>query len=128
MQKKINLLHVEDDMDIQEITKLSLDLNNWFEMVQCSGGEEALSIAANYRPDVLLLDVMMPFMSGEVLLEKLRQLNGYADIPVIFMTARAQEAEKDVLIAAGAAKVIVKPFDPMTLGDQIIEVLEGQLS
>ncbi|MBB3995179.1 CheY-like chemotaxis protein [Sulfitobacter undariae] len=123
MLNKIKILHVEDDADIREITEMSLSLNDKFDLVQCPGGQEALDVAVDYRPDVLLLDVMMPAMSGEVLLQKLRLLDGYADIPAIFMTARAQKTEQDTLIAAGAIKVIIKPFDPMTLSDQIIEVL-----
>lgn len=124
MSEKLKILHVEDDSDILEICKLSLELSDDFELRQCADSRAALAVAATFNADILLLDVMMPEMGGEVLLEKLRTLPAYADTPAIFMTARAQQSEQAALLAVGAKAVIVKPFDPMTLGQQIRAVLE----
>ncbi len=115
----IKLLHVEDDPDIREIAKMALELSGDFEVVQCECGEDALRRASNYVPDVLLLDMMMPGLTGRQTLEKLRENPAFQTVPAIFMTARAQPDELDELRAIGATEVISKPFDPMSLSDQI---------
>ncbi|WP_298860875.1 response regulator [uncultured Sulfitobacter sp.] len=115
----IKLLHVEDDADIREIVKLSLELRDEFEVVQCSSGPDALSCLETFTPDVILLDMMMPGMTGKEALSLMRERPHVKDTPAIFMTARAQSSQLEELRAAGAAEVISKPFDPMTLGDQI---------
>lgn len=115
----IKLLHVEDDADIREIAKLSLELSGEFEVTQCASGPEALIQVRQFTPDVILLDMMMPGMTGKETLAHIRQLPGLAKTPAVFMTARAQASELDELRAIGAAEVISKPFDPMSLGEQI---------
>jgi two-component system phosphate regulon response regulator PhoB len=105
----IKLLHVEDDEAIREIVELSLEMAGGFEVVQRKCGEDALSHANDFTPG----------MTGRETLEKLRELPAFADIPAIFMTARAQANELDELRQIGAVTVISKPFDPITLGDQI---------
>jgi len=115
----IRLLHVEDDPDIREIAKLSLELSGDLKIVQCVCGPDAIAQLAVFTPDVLLLDMMMPWMTGKETLGRIREIDQYKEIPAIFMTARAQLSQMDELRAAGAAHVISKPFDPMALGDQI---------
>ncbi|WP_370401960.1 response regulator [Sulfitobacter sp. JB4-11] len=115
----IKLLHVEDDADIREIAKMALDLSGEFEVVQCESGEDALTTVPGYLPDVVLLDMMMPGMTGKQTLEKMREIPEMAHVPAIFMTARAQQAEMEELRSLGAAEVISKPFDPMSLADQV---------
>lgn len=120
MQQKLKILHVEDDVDVQEITKIALQLSDEFELVQCLSAVEALDVAKTYCPDILLLDVMMPDMTGDALLAKLREFPDYANTPAIFMTARAHDSEVAALKKAGGIAVIVKPFDPMALGEAIL--------
>jgi len=115
----IKLLHVEDDADIREIAKMALDLSGEFEVVQCESGESALMTVPDYLPDVVLLDMMMPGMTGKQTLEKMREIPQMAEVPAIFMTARAQQSEMEELRSLGAAEVISKPFDPMSLADQV---------
>lgn len=115
----IKLLHVEDDADIREIAKLSLELSGAFEVVQCASGPEAIAQLDRFVPDVLLLDMMMPGMTGKETLARIRDIPQFQDIPAVFMTARAQTSQIEELRSFGAAEVISKPFDPMTLGDQI---------
>ena len=115
----IRLLHVEDDESIREIVDLALEMAGGLEVVQCKCGEDALVRANDYIPDVLLLDMMMPGLTGRQTLELLRERPAFAEIPAIFMTARAQPNEMDELRQIGAVEVISKPFDPITLGDQI---------
>lgn len=119
----IRLLHVEDDLDILEIAQMALELSGAFEILQCSDPEDALLQAQNFAPDVLLMDLMMPGMSGDVLLGRLRELPGLETTTAIFMTARVQAHEIQALIAKGAKDVIAKPFDVLTLGDRIQEIL-----
>ncbi len=120
----IKILHVEDDESIREIVDLALEMAGGFEVVQCDSGEAALARANDYIPDVLLLDMMMPGLTGRQTLELLRERPEFAEIPAIFMTARAQPNEMDELRQIGAVDVISKPFDPITLGDQIKAVLD----
>jgi len=115
----IKLLHVEDDPDIREIAQMALSLSGEFDVVQCCSGEEALTQVQAYIPDVVLLDMMMPGMTGLQTLVHMREIPALANVPAIFMTARAQHAEIEELRQTGAADVISKPFDPMTLADQI---------
>ncbi len=129
MTKLQRILHVEDDQDIREIAKLSLETLGNFDLLQCASGPEALERAPDFTPQLLLLDVMMPTMSGEETLAALRQLDGVSSCPAIFVTAKAQEDEIADLIAANNADgVIVKPFDPMTLPDQITALWTAALS
>lgn len=120
----LKLLHVDDDADILEVAKMSLELSGGFETVGCLSGEEALTIASDYMPDVLLLDVMMPGMSGPETLERLREFPSLEDVPAIFMTARVGAASEAELFGLGAKEIIQKPFDPMALGSQILDVLK----
>lgn len=120
----IKLLHVEDDADIREIAMMALELSGEFEVLQCNCGEDAISRAATFAPDVFLLDMMMPGMTGRETLDEMRKDPALAAVPAIFMTARAQHSEIEELLENGAAKVISKPFDPMALSDQIKQALQ----
>ncbi len=118
----IRVLQLEDDPDITEICQMALGMTGGFELLQCATGQEALEKAEAFAPDLLLIDVMLPGMSGPDTLNHLRKLRGFAEIPAIFFTARLQKDEIGKFMAQGAAKVIAKPFDPLTLGDELIEV------
>jgi CheY-like chemotaxis protein/HPt (histidine-containing phosphotransfer) domain-containing protein len=111
----IRLLHVEDEPDIRAVVELSLALDPTFELRSCESGAEALTVAVEWRPDIILLDVMMPIMDGPATLERLRADPSTSAIPVVFMTARAQARETDRFRSLGAVGIIPKPFDPMTL-------------
>lgn len=113
------VLHVDDDDDIRVITRMALEAVGGFTVQQHSNGPDALENAADFAPDLFLLDVMMPGMGGVETCEKLRELPGLADVPVIYVTAKAQDHETRALLDAGAIAVITKPFDPMTLCDQL---------
>jgi two-component system OmpR family response regulator len=123
----INLytLSVDDEPDIREIVELSLGLDPIFLVRQCPSGHEALRAAIEWRPDLILLDVMMPVMDGPATLAELRADRRTAMIPVVFMTARAQMQEQARFKALGAAGVIAKPFDPMRLPAQVRDCLSA---
>ncbi len=115
----LQVLYVEDDPDIRVIARIALEDIGGFDVRACQSGDEALSAISGFRPDLLLLDVMIPGMDGPTLLTHLRETVHGATPPAIFMTARVQRSEVDQYIALGAKSVIAKPFDPLTLADQI---------
>ncbi|RSZ58154.1 response regulator [Massilia atriviolacea] len=113
------LLYVEDDPDIQTVAQMALEMVGGFTLRTCSSGREALQAAAECRPDLLLLDVMMPGMDGPTTLAELRKLPNTGSTPVIFMTAKVQAGEVAHYRSLGAIGVIAKPFDPMQLPVQV---------
>jgi CheY-like chemotaxis protein len=115
----IRILNVDDDPDIREVADLSLGLDPDFEVRSCASADEALMIAAAWTPFLILLDVIMPGMDGPTTLKHLRENPATADIPILFLTARAQSHEVAHLISLGALGVISKPFDPITLAAQV---------
>ncbi|MFV2052267.1 response regulator [Aliiroseovarius sp. YM-037] len=106
---------MDDDDDIRAIVGLALETVGGLKVVSCRSGIEALTEALNCQPDLFLLDVMMPGMSGQETWEKLSQLPGLEDVPAIFMTAKAQDDFSDSLMQIGALDVITKPFNPVEL-------------
>jgi CheY-like chemotaxis protein len=120
----LRVLHVDDEPDIREVVELSLSLDPEFETRGCSSGKEALAAAQNWAPDVILLDVMMPHMDGPTTLARLREDAHTANIPVVFMTARARASELDHFRSLGAVGVIPKPFDPMGLAGSVRSLLQ----
>lgn len=121
------VLHVDDEPDIREVAAFSLELDPDIALTTAESGEAALTLLeGGFRPDVILLDVMMPRLDGPGVLARLRPLPGLADTPVIFMTARVQASERDRYLDLGAIGVITKPFDPMTLASQVRDLLAGR--
>jgi PAS domain S-box-containing protein len=108
------LLHIDDEPDIREIVAAALS-DAEFAVRGCDSGADGLTAAAQWRPDLILLDVMMPVMDGPATLGHLRENPKTADIPVVFMTARMQTRELERFKSLGAEGVITKPFDPITL-------------
>lgn len=115
----MRVLYVDDEPDIREIARIALDLDDGMIVETAASGSEAIVKAAAWRPDIILLDVMMPEMDGPTALSKLRALPETRDIPVVFITARTQSHEVERFRAMGAAAVIPKPFDPMLLAIQV---------
>jgi CheY-like chemotaxis protein len=124
----IRILHVDDEPDIREVVEISLGLDPDFETRSCASGQEALVAAAEWKPDIILLDVMMPVMDGPATLQCLQEDNRTAGIPVVFMTARAQSRELNLFRSLGAVGVIPKPFDPMTLAASVRAHIERPVS
>lgn len=113
------VLYVDDEPDIREVAAMAIELDPALEVRTCESGEEALAIAPAWHPDLILLDVMMPEMDGPATLAALRADDATAAIPVVFITARTQAHEAERFIGLGAAGVIAKPFDPMTLAGTV---------
>jgi len=119
------ILHIEDESDIQQVARIALEDVGGFSVLVVSSGREGLAAARSAMPDLILLDVMMPGMDGPTTLKGLRECPQTASIPVIFMTAKAQRHEIDRYVALGALGVITKPFDPMTLAQEVHALWKG---
>jgi CheY-like chemotaxis protein len=121
----IRILYVDDEADIRDIAAMSLELDPDFEVRTASSGVEALPVAAEWKPHLILLDVMMPVMDGPTTFAHLREQPETAGIPVVFITARTQAQEVDGFKALGAQGVIAKPFDPMNLAPTVRGYLDA---
>lgn len=125
MSAMLRLLCVDDDPDIRTVTVMALSLDGQIEARGAASGSEALAILAErgWRPDAILLDVMMREMSGPALMTLIQDSEDTAGLPVIFMTARASSAAIAEYRALGATGVIVKPFDPIHLAREVRTLL-----
>ena len=120
------VLHIEDEEDIRTVTKLALEGVGSFIVESCESGAAAVEKAGAFKPDIIVVDVMMPEMDGPATLRALRKLPETADTVVVFMTAKAQIHEIEKFKSLGVAGIIVKPFDPMTLSERILEIWESR--
>jgi diguanylate cyclase (GGDEF)-like protein len=120
-----SLLYVDDDSDIREIVQMSLSLDGDLKVHTSDGGERALLKMKVEKPDLVVLDVMMPGMDGPSLLRRMRSDPDLARIPVIFMTAKVSSGETGRLRGLSSIGIIAKPFDPMTLGKQVRALWEA---
>ena len=118
---KLNILYVDDEPDIREVACMSLGLDPDLEVRSAESGQQALAMleTEGWRPDAVLLDVMMPGLDGPGTLKALRTLPEHAGTPVVFITARAQPHEQHRYVELGAVGVITKPFNPMTLAQEL---------
>lgn len=127
--KELNrILHVDDEGDIREIGKLALEAVGGFTVESCASGKEALQRGPSFAPDLFLLDVMMPGMDGPATLRALREIPSLKDTPAVFMTAKAQPSEIESFKTMGAVDVIIKPFDPMGLAQQLSDIWNRAVS
>ena len=120
------LMYVDDDADIREIVEMSLGLDGALKVMSSDGGERALVKMRVEKPDLVVLDVMMPNMDGPTMLKRMRSDPDLRHIPVIFMTAKPDPAETARFIELSAIGVIAKPFDPMALGGQVKALWSAQ--
>lgn len=117
------VLLVDDDLNIRTLAQMGLEgLTDW-KVELAASGAEAIDKANEIKPDLIILDVMMPGMDGPTTLSELRKVDSLNSIPVIFMTAKAQTHELELYQKMGAKGIITKPFDPMTLPDDIQGIL-----
>jgi two-component system OmpR family response regulator len=119
------LLLVDDAEDIRMIACISLERVGDWTVVPVASGQAALDALEREGPfDAVLLDVMMPGMDGPTTLQELRARGLPAAVPIVFLTAKAQSAERQRLVSLGAAGVIAKPFDPLRLPNELTRLLE----
>ncbi|MDP8206951.1 MAG: response regulator [Candidatus Electryonea clarkiae] len=121
----MKILLIDDDADIRLITKISLEKSGQHEVVLSEGGLESIDMILQELPDLILLDYLMPEIDGPELYEKLRNIpnSRLNEIPVIFLTGKTKDDEIQELLSLGAIGVIKKPFDPLTLLNEIINII-----
>lgn len=124
MADKIKVMVVDDEPDIVKIIKISLELAN-FGISECYSGEECLEkLGKGERPALVLLDIMMPGISGYETCQKIRENPAYKDMKIVMLTAKGQKGDAEEGLKVGADDYIIKPFDPYELIEQIKEIIE----
>lgn len=118
----LKILIAEDERDIRELISFTLQFAG-YEVISVQDGVEAVEQALATRPDLILLDVRMPKMTGYQACEALKALPETKDIPVLFISAKGQESEIRQGIEAGAIDYILKPFSPDELTAQVRSAL-----
>lgn len=121
----MTILIIDDDNFVRKLTHMSLSKVAGMTVIEATNGADGIAEAERAMPDAILLDVMMPGLDGPDTLKALRANPATAAIPVIFLTAKAMPAELARLAELGAAAVFTKPFDPLTIGDDVRRVIDG---
>ena len=111
--------YVEDDVDIQRIVRLSLERIGKMQVEIVGDPTAAIEAMLAFRPDLVMLDWMMPVLDGPALFKQMKQRPETSALPVIFITAKAAQSDLDELLGLGAAGTISKPFSPRDLPDQL---------
>lgn len=124
MKELKKILYAEDEHDVQTIVQISVWSTSGYDIKICDNGQLLLNCVEEYSPDLILLDVMMPVMDGVTAFKRLKEDKKTKNIPVIFITAKAQMHEIKSFYDTGVIGVITKPFDPMSLCTTIKEIWE----
>lgn len=116
------LLIAEDERDIRDLINFTLKYAG-YEVVAASNGEEAVELALKELPDLILMDVRMPRMTGYEACERIKADPSTRDIPVVFLSAKGQDAEIQIGLKAGATEYLLKPFAPTELTERVARLL-----
>ena len=119
----MKVLVIDDEEDVRFVAQLSLGRVGGMSVIEAASGAEGVARARSEQPDFILLDMMMPGMDGADTLRALRADAATAGIPVVFLTAKATASEVERLHSLGARGVVLKPFNPMTLAEEIRTIL-----
>ena len=118
--KQLNrILYIEDEPDIQKIVQICLENIGGYKVSLANDGVEGLQMMLAEKPDLILLDVMMPKIDGPTMLKRIRKISEFNDVPIVFITAKVGHADKASYLTQGVSAIISKPFDPMTLADKV---------
>lgn len=126
-QQLNKIIYAEDEEDIRAIAQIALEDIGGYSVKYCANGFDVLEAVKIFTPDLFLLDVMMPLMDGPSALRELKKNPKWVNVPTIFMTAKIQPNEIEEYKALGAINVISKPFDPMTLADDVKKMWDMSL-
>ena len=117
------VLVVDDDDDIRELTKTTLEVTADWNVITASGGTQAIDVAREHVPDAILLDMMMPDMDGLTTFDHLQTDETTRNIPVILFTAKVQLGDRQAWEGRAIRGAIAKPYDPMTLAADVARML-----
>jgi len=118
-----HILVAEDERDIRELINFTLVFAG-HQVTQAANGAEAVELAPKVKPDLIMMDVRMPKMTGYEACRQIKQIDDVKNIPVIFLSAKGQDEEVQTGLEAGAVAYILKPFSPEDLTRQIGEILK----
>ena len=118
-----NILIIDDEDDIREVAALSLEATAGWKITTASCGADGIRAAADAKPHAILMDVMMPGMDGPTTFRQMQSNPEIAGIPVLLLTAKVQGVDQRRFADLGVAGVLFKPFDPLTLAEQISATL-----
>jgi CheY-like chemotaxis protein len=118
-----SILIIDDEDDIREVAALSLEATAGWRILTAASGAEGMAIAAAQQPDAILMDVMMPGVDGPTTFRSMQEDPQIANIPVLLLTAKVQGVDQRRFAGLGLAGILFKPFDPLTLAQQISETL-----
>jgi CheY-like chemotaxis protein len=121
------ILIIDDEEDIREVASLSLEATAGWQVVTASSGARGIELAKQHQPDAILMDVMMPGVDGPTTFKQMQQTPEISHIPVLLLTAKVQGVDKRRFADLGVAAVLFKPFDPLTLAEQITRALNWNL-
>ncbi|MCA0458996.1 MAG: response regulator [Chloroflexi bacterium] len=119
-----NILIAEDERDIRDLIQFTLTFAG-HKITAAANGAEALELAPKVKPDLIMMDVRMPKMTGYEACREMKKIDEIKNIPVIFLSAKGQDEEKQTGIDAGAVAYILKPFAPDDLTRQISDILKA---
>lgn len=125
MKELKKILYAEDEPDVQTVVELTIQTMSNYIIKVCDNGRKLLDCVEDYNPDLILLDVMMPEMDGPTTFKNLQENAATKDIPVVFMTAKAQVHEVETFKQTGILGIITKPFDPISLCSEIERIWNG---
>lgn len=117
------ILIVDDEPDVREVTQLGLEMGTDWTVLTAASGAEAIAIATQHQPDAILLDMMMPEMDGRATLKQLKANDTTQGIPVILVTAKAQQSNLSDFQDLEVAAIVAKPFRPLKLAAEIVRIL-----
>ncbi len=121
------ILIIDDEDDIREVASLSLEATAGWKVLTASSGSQGIELAISHQPDAILMDVMMPGVDGPTTFRQMQQIPAIAHIPVLLLTAKVQGVDKRRFADLGVTAVLFKPFDPLTLAEQIAEALHWSI-
>ncbi|MBI5931212.1 MAG: response regulator [Chloroflexi bacterium] len=116
------ILIAEDERDIRDLIEFTLKFAG-HEVVKAANGAEAVELAPTVMPDLIMMDVRMPKMTGYEACKAIKEIESVKNIPVVFLSAKGQDSEIDIGLEAGAFEYILKPFSPELLTRRIAEIL-----
>lgn len=117
------ILIAEDERDIRDLIEISLTLFAKHEVIKAANGAEAVELAPKVMPDLIMMDIRMPRMTGYEACKAMKQIDGVKDIPVVFLSAKGQDTEIEAGFDVGAYDYILKPFAPEELAVRVGEIL-----
>ncbi len=116
------VMYVDDDPDLLELVELSLSRLGDLEVETCDSGQAAVAATPRFRPQLVLLDLNMPELDGPSTAQCIRAVDGFASVPVVFITAELSASERALLLRSGAAGILRKPLDPRALAGQLRKI------